>query len=48
MKLFKYDEFINESNLQLLLEANINFTKEFISILGRVDSSISKEGVSAI
>ena len=43
MKLFKYDEFITESHLQLLLEANINFTKEFISILGRVDSSISKK-----
>jgi len=43
MKLFKYGEFITESHLQLLLEANINFTKEFVSILGRVDSSISKK-----
>ena len=43
MKLFKYDEFITESHLQLLLEANINFTKEFISILGRVESPISKK-----
>ena len=43
MKLFKYGEFITESHLQLLLEANINFTKEFISILGRVESPISKK-----
>lgn len=43
MKLFKYDEFITESNLYSLLEANINFSKDFISILGRVDSPISKK-----
>ena len=43
MKLFKYDEFITESQLHFLLEANVNFTKEFISILGRVESPISKK-----
>ena len=43
MKLFKYDEFITESHLHLLLEANVNFTKEFISILGKVDSPIAKK-----
>jgi hypothetical protein len=43
MKLFKYDEFITESVLYSLLEANINFSKDFISILGRVDSPISKK-----
>lgn len=43
MKLYKYDEFITESHLQLLLESNVNFTKEFISILGRVDSPIAKK-----
>ena len=43
MKLFKYDEFITESQLHFLLEANINYTKEFISILGRVNSPISKK-----
>ena len=43
MKLFKYGEFITESQLHFLLEANINYTKEFISILGRVNSPISKK-----
>jgi hypothetical protein len=41
MKLFKYDEFITESHLQFLLEANVNFTKDFINILGKVDSPIA-------
>lgn len=39
MKLFKYDEFITESHLYLMLEANIDFSKDFISILGRVAQS---------
>ena len=43
MKLFKYGDFITESVLYSLLEANINFSKDFISILGRVDSPISKK-----
>lgn len=41
MKLFKYDEFITESDLHFLLEANVNFTKDFINILGKVDSPIA-------
>jgi hypothetical protein len=41
MKLFKYDEFITESHLQFLLEANVNFTKDFINILGKVNSPIA-------
>jgi hypothetical protein len=36
MKLFKYCDFISESTLNLLLEANISFTKNFITILGKV------------
>jgi len=44
MKLFKYDEFITESHLyDLLLEANIDFSKDFISILGKINSPISKK-----
>ena len=42
MKLHKYDEFITESHLQLLLEANVDFTKDFISVLKKVDSPIAK------
>jgi hypothetical protein len=42
MKLYKYDEFITESNLQLLLEANVDFSKNFIGILKKVDSPIAK------
>jgi hypothetical protein len=42
MKLFKYDEFITESHLQLLLEANVDFSKDFISVLKKVDSPIAK------
>jgi hypothetical protein len=48
MKLFKYDEFITESQLHFLLEANVNFTKEFISILGRVESPISNHLISTV
>ena len=43
MKLFKYDEFITESKLQLLLEANINLSNDFIDILNRIDSPIAKK-----
>lgn len=42
MKLHKYDQFLSESGLQLLLEANIDFSKELISVLKRIDSPISK------
>jgi hypothetical protein len=41
MKLFKYEDFITESHLYLILEANISFTKDFISILGKVDSPVA-------
>jgi hypothetical protein len=43
MKLHKYDEFITESHLQLLLEANVDFSKDFISVLKKVDSDIAKQ-----
>ena len=44
MKLFKYDDFITESNLyNLLLEANITFTNAFSTILKKVDSNISNK-----
>ena len=43
MKLFKYDEFITESHLQLLLEANVYFKKDFILLLKKIDSPISKQ-----
>lgn len=43
MKLFKYGEFITESHLQLLLEANINFKKDFSSVLKKIDSPIAKK-----
>ena len=43
MKIHKQFDFITESQLQLLLEANVIFTEEFISILGRVESPISKK-----
>lgn len=43
MKLFKYDEFITESNLQLILEANINLSNDFIDILNRIDSPIANK-----
>ena len=43
MKLFKYDDFITESHLYLLLEASVDFSKDFINILGKVDSPIAKK-----
>jgi len=43
MKLYKYDEFITESHLHLLLEANVDFSKDFISVLKKVDSDIAKQ-----
>jgi len=43
MKLFKYGEFITESHLQLLLEANINFKKDFSLVLKKIDSPIAKK-----
>ena len=43
MKLFKYDEFITESNLDLLLEAKMDFSDEFISVLKNIDLPIAKK-----
>jgi hypothetical protein len=43
MKLHKYDDFITESYLELLLEANVDFSKDFISVLKKVDSDIAKQ-----
>ena len=42
MKLFKYDDFITESNLFLLLEANIDFSKDFISVLKKIRDKTMK------
>jgi len=43
MKLFKYGDFITESVLYSLLEANINFSKDFTNIINKIDSPISKK-----
>jgi len=42
MKLHSYKEFINESKLQLLLEAKITYSNRFIEVLNNIDSEISK------
>jgi hypothetical protein len=39
----KYIDFINESKLQLLLEANLTYTQDFIDILNDIDTPISNE-----
>ncbi len=43
MKLFKYDEFITESNLDLLLEAKMDFSDDFMSVLKNIDLPIAKK-----
>ena len=43
MKLFKYGDFITESVLYSLLEANIIFSKDFTNIINKIDSPISKK-----
>ena len=43
MKLFKYGDFITESVLYSLLEANINFSKDFTNIINKIDSPVSKK-----
>ena len=43
MKLFKYDDFITESHLYLFLEANIDFSKQFVEILNKIESPIAKQ-----
>ncbi len=39
----KYLDFINESKLQLLLEANINYADNFLEVLNKIDDPISDE-----
>ena len=41
MKINRYIDFINESKLELLLEANIKYTKDFINILTDINSELS-------
>lgn len=47
MKLLKYNNFINESNLNLLLEANMAYDKKFIEVLNDIyqnsENKIAKE-----
>ena len=41
MKINRYTDFINESKLELLLEANIKYTKDFINVLTDINSELS-------
>lgn len=41
-----YTEFLNESKLELLLEANIKYLPEFMDILNEIDSPISDKLIS--
>jgi len=41
MKINRYIDFINESKLELLLEANIKYTKDFINVLTDINSELS-------
>jgi hypothetical protein len=41
MKINKYTDFINESKLELLLEANIKYTDNFITVLKDINSELS-------
>ena len=43
MKLFKYSEYITESKLELLLEANMQFSKDFLAVVASVNNPISKK-----
>lgn len=45
-KIVNYDEFITESKLMLLLEANIEYTKVFKDVLNEIDLPISKKILS--
>ena len=42
-KITNYEEFISESKLQLLLEAKIKFSDEFITLLNKIESPIVKK-----
>jgi len=41
-KLFRYSEFLNESKVEMLLEANIKYTNLFNKVLDQIDSPIAK------
>ena len=43
MKLFRYTEWITESKLELLLEANMDFSEEFLEIVDKVKSPLSEK-----
>ena len=43
MKLFRYTEWITESKLELLLEANMDFSEEFIATVAKVKSPLSEK-----
>jgi len=43
MKINRYTDFINESKLELLLEANIKYTKDFINVLTDINSELSRK-----
>jgi hypothetical protein len=43
MKLFKYSEYITEGKLELLLEANMQFSEDFLAVVAKVKSPISEK-----
>ena len=43
MKLFKYSDYINESKLELLLEANMIFSKDFLATVADVQNPIAEK-----
>ena len=42
-KLFRYSEFLNESKIEMLLEANITYSILFNKVLDQIDSPIAKK-----
>lgn len=42
-KLFRYSDFLNESKIEMLLEANITYTTLFNKVLDQIDSPIAKK-----
>jgi len=43
MKLFRYNDWITESKLELLLEANMQFSKDFLATVAKVKSPLSEK-----
>jgi hypothetical protein len=43
MKLFKYSDYINESKLELLLESNMEFSKDFLAVVANVKNPIAEK-----